>query len=74
MGIPATENGVSSRDRLLSDTLEQQAKMEMIETGKVKVICPKCQTKPEVTITGLYGERVKIRCKCGFLACTEYGI
>ena len=74
MGILAMENGVSPQDLLLSNTLEQQAKMEMIETGEVKVVCPKCQTKPVVTITGLYGERVRVRCKCGFLACTEYGL
>ena len=58
----------------LSDLLAQNAKMEMLETGKVKTICPKCKTKARVTIKGLYGETVYIRCDCGFLSCTEHGI
>ncbi len=58
----------------LSNTLAQQAKMEMLETGVVKTKCPKCGSVATVQIVGLYGETVYIRCECGFLSCTEHGI
>ncbi len=48
--------------------LSQKAKMEMINTGTVKTICPRCKSKARVTIMGLYGESVRIDCDCGFLA------
>lgn len=64
----------SLQEYKLSNTLAQKAKREMIETGEVKTICPKCKTKARVTIKGLYGETVYIRCDCGFLSCTEHGI
>ncbi|MBO6293213.1 MAG: hypothetical protein J6N51_13320 [Selenomonas sp.] len=64
----------SSLNYSLSNSLAQKAKIEMLETGEVKTICPKCKEKVEVTITGMYGERVKMRCSCGFVSCIEYGI
>ncbi len=67
-------NETMIQDPNLSDKLAQKAKMEMIETGEVKTICPICKEKIKVKITGRYGERVKIRCSCGFVACAEYGI
>lgn len=64
----------SQKDLLLSDKLAQKAKHEMEETGAVKTVCPKCGKHPVVKITGRYGERVIVRCECGFVSCQEYGI
>ena len=58
----------------LSNMLEQQAKMEMLEKGKVTVICPKCQNHPRVVIQGKYQTRIFVRCKCGFLGMSEHGL
>jgi len=62
------------RESDLSKKLAQKAKMEMMETGAAKTICPKCKEIIKVKITGRYGERVWIRCSCGFVKCAEYGI
>ena len=64
----------SQEDLLLSDKLAQKAKHEMEETGAVKTVCPKCGKHPVVKITGRYGERVIVRCECGFVSCQEYGL
>lgn len=63
-----------SDEAQLSNMLTQEAAEEMLETGKVTVICPKCQKHPQVVIQGKYQNRILVRCKCGFLRMAEYGI
>ena len=63
------QRNILSEEAQLSDMLEQKAKNEMLETGQVTVICPKCQHHPKVIIQGKYLERIFVRCKCGFSQC-----
>ena len=57
-----------------SGLLAQKAKNEMLRTGKVTTTCPKCQNIPKVSIQGMYGERIMVRCKCGYISTMELGI
>ena len=51
-----------------------KARDEMIETGKVTVICPKCHEVPMTKVEGRFYEHVTIRCSCGFISLIERGI
>lgn len=46
--------------------LANQARIEQQENGYVKVICPKCQEHPKITMTSK-GERTIISCPCGYV-------
>lgn len=63
-----------SQNPSLSNMLVRKAIQEMRSTGKVTTICPKCGKTPNVAITGMYGQRVRVRCECGYLSCLELGI
>lgn len=63
-----------SQDQSLSSMLEKEAISQMRRDGIVSVHCPRCGTVPKVEITGMYKQRVRVRCECGFLSCTELGI
>jgi RNase P subunit RPR2 len=51
-----------------------KARDEMIETGNVTVVCPKCGTIPKVNIDGVFHERIMVKCKCGYIKTIELGI
>lgn len=53
-----------------SISLANQARREWLETGEVKVICPKCHEHPEITMTSR-GERTTISCKCRYISNCE---
>ena len=57
-----------------STSLAMQAKMQMLENGRVTVKCPKCQQPPHVDIWGKYQERITIRCACGYIKYMELGL
>ncbi|MBQ9698799.1 MAG: hypothetical protein IJV46_09680 [Acidaminococcaceae bacterium] len=61
-------------EKKLSDKLVRKAIQEKRSTGKVTTVCPKCGKVPTVAITGMYGQRVRVRCECGYLSCMELGI
>lgn len=46
--------------------LAKQVKREFEKDGKVTVVCPKCQKRPNVTTTPK-GERTTVRCECGYV-------
>lgn len=62
------------QDRSKSDLLELQAIRETRMNGKTTVRCPNCGQVPIVKITGMYGQRVRVRCDCGYLSRLELGI
>lgn len=66
----------TSQDALTKESylLAQKAKTEMLTGKKVNVSCPKCQSHPTVKIWGSNSERITVRCDCGYIACTEFGI
>lgn len=46
--------------------LAKQARKEKREFGQVFVVCPKCQEHPVIYLSP-DGERLDVRCKCGFV-------
>lgn len=51
-----------------------KARDEMIETGKVTVVCPKCHKIPLTKVEGRFHEYVSIHCSCGYISLIERGI
>ncbi len=72
-GINYRGRNMTPEERMVSHELSQKAKMEMINTGTVKTICPMCQSRARVKIMRTPGS-VRIDCDCGFLAEIEKGI
>jgi hypothetical protein len=64
------------REDLLTEgkELAYKARDEMIEYGKVTVVCPKCGTIPKVNVDGTFNERIMVRCQCGYIKLIELGI
>ncbi len=53
-----------------SSMLAKKARRELEADSTTLVLCPKCQTRPTLTITP-GGERSTVRCKCGYIRNTE---
>ncbi len=53
-----------------SNMLAKKARQELETDSTTSVLCPKCQTRPTLTITP-GGERSTVRCKCGYIRNTE---
>jgi transcription elongation factor Elf1 len=46
--------------------LAKRAKSEIRTNGKTAIICPRCNTVPEITMTPK-GERTIVSCQCGYV-------
>lgn len=53
-----------------SSMLAKKAHRELEADSTTLVLCPKCQTRPTLTITPR-GERSTVRCECGYIRNTE---
>lgn len=53
-----------------SNLLANQARKEILLNGETVVVCPKCNTKPEISMSS-NGERVTVSCKCGYICDVE---
>ncbi|MBR0236026.1 MAG: hypothetical protein IJQ37_06185 [Clostridia bacterium] len=56
-----------------SSALANKALGEMMNTGKVSTICPKCLSAPTVTLTE-HGQRTVIVCKCRYIYSIEINL
>lgn len=67
------QKNVSQEISEKSVLLAKKARSEITRTGKTTIICPKCNTYPQV-MTNLSGDRTKVACKCKYIYTEEINL